>query len=101
MTSTTHPYPVPARERCADCGTVLVGDGVWPMLDGRVTCFECCNKDLAHFDFEKQAQSGGVDVTDELGGHAVILERLFNDPREFEEIEASGDMAKWKAELKL
>ena len=77
------PPPVAPATVCADCGTLLVRDGIvrdgWPMTDGRTTCFDCCNKDLAHFDWEKQSPSGGVDVTEAMGEHAAILERMFRE----------------------
>lgn len=43
----------------------------------------------------------GIDVTAEMGGYTKILERLFNDPREPDEIIACGDMRKWQIEFGL
>ena len=43
--------------------------------------------------------SKGIDVTEALGGHAILLERLLTDPREPEEIIACGDMKRWQIEL--
>ena len=43
----------------------------------------------------------GIDVTEALGGYAKILERLFEDPRDPDDIIACGDMRKWQIELGL